>query len=138
MIDKILNPSAASSGFVASQFRTIVASGALDNLGALSTRVDDQPRPAIVLMRPRFASADHVVDNDYSQRILFDSVGGPDGTLRVVRMDGTGHANPRQAAGAYNAAVETAVNPMLESTIVRGQRSELTLNPVARQPVLPP
>ncbi|MGA9872516.1 MAG: alpha/beta fold hydrolase [Rhodococcus sp. (in: high G+C Gram-positive bacteria)] len=137
MIDKILNPSAASNGFIESQFRTIVASGALDNLGALSSSVDDQPRPTIVLMRPRYASADHVVDNDYSQRILFDSVGGPDSTLRVVRMDGTGHANPRQASGVYNAAIEARVIPVLESSIVREQRSEVALDRVVRQPISP-
>ena len=57
MIDKILNPTVASNGFIESQFRTIVASGALDNLDALAETVADKPRPAIVFLRPARAAA---------------------------------------------------------------------------------
>lgn len=126
--DKILNPAAASSGFIESQFRTIVASGAIDNLDALSRSVDGQPRPAVVFMRPGHALADTVVDVDYSQKILFEHAGGADGSLRVVRMNGTGHANPRQAPEVYNAAIQSQVVPYLEERIVRTGRSVSALD----------
>lgn len=138
MIDKILNPSAASNGFIESQFRTIVASGALDNLDALAQPADNKPRPAIVFMRPARAKADHVVDVDYSQRILLDRSGGPGGTLRVVRMHGTGHANPRQAPETYNSSITSRVLPLLEETVARHLRSSLSVDPVPRAGVPAP
>ena len=138
MIDKILNPTVASNGFIESQFRTIVASGALDNLDALAETVADKPRPAIVFLRPARAAADNVVDVDYSQRILFERSGGTDGPLRVVRMHGTGHANPRQAPGAYNGSITSRVIPALEDSIVRDLRSSLTVDPVLRAGVSEP
>lgn len=126
MRDKILNPTAASNGFIESQFKTIVASGAIDNLGALAAPVDYKPRPAIVFMRPADAAADNVVDVDYSQRVLFERYGGPDGSLRVVRLNGSGHANPRQEPEIYNDAIESRVLPFLETRIVREQRTVFT------------
>ncbi len=132
MEDKILNPTAASNGFIESQFRTIVASGALDNLDALSGTVPDKPRPAMVFMRPAWAGADNVVDVDYSQRVLFERVGGTDGTLTVVRMHGTGHANPRQAPDTYNSSIDSSVLPVLEKAVAHERRSSLTLDPVLR------
>lgn len=138
MEDKILNPTAASNGFIESQFRTIVASGALDNLDSLAGTVPGKPRPAMVFMRPAWAWADNVVDVNYSQRVLFERVGGTDGTLTVVRMHGTGHANPRQAPAAYNSSVATRVLPVLEETIARDLRSPLTLDLVFRAGVSSP
>ncbi|MBY6410170.1 alpha/beta hydrolase [Rhodococcus sp. BP-252] len=128
MRDKILNPSAASNGFIESQFRTIVASGALDNLDALNRPVDGKPSPAIVFMRPSIGRADGVVDVDYSQSILFDRVGGSDGQLRVVRMPGTGHANPRQEPQRYNDAVVDRVLPFLEPRVFSSGRSALPVS----------
>ncbi|SNT08730.1 alpha/beta fold hydrolase [Rhodococcoides kyotonense] len=120
--DKILNRSAASNGFIESQFRTIVASGALDNLDALTRPVRGKPSPAVVFMRPSIGRADAVVDVDYSQSILFERVGGSDGQLRVVRMSGTGHANPRQEPETYNAAVVSRVLPFLETRVFASGR----------------
>ncbi|OZF44351.1 alpha/beta hydrolase [Rhodococcus sp. 14-2470-1b] len=137
MRDKVLNPSAASNGFIESQFKTIVASGALDNLDALSDEVDGKTAPAIVFLRPRDGAADNVVDVDYSQRILFERSGGPDGNLRVVRMPGTGHANPRQAADTYNSAITTRVVPMVDASSSRAWKSSAGPDPTERGEVSP-
>lgn len=111
--DKILGPDAASNGLIASQFVTIVASGAVDNLKALADERDDKPRPAVILMRPRNALSDNVVDNDRGQTILIERSGGPDGTLLVVKLDNTGHANPNQRPDEYNRAITDRIVPYL-------------------------
>ncbi|WP_072801714.1 alpha/beta fold hydrolase [Rhodococcoides yunnanense] len=129
--DKILNRSAASNGFIESQFKTIVASGALDNLDALTAPTRGKPLPAIILMRPTVGGADGVVDIDYSQSILLDRVGGASGQLRVVRMDGTGHANPRQEPERYNEAITARVLPFLASRIFGAGRSDRPLDQAA-------
>ncbi|NLU84297.1 alpha/beta hydrolase [Rhodococcus sp. HNM0569] len=115
--DKIMRQDVASNSLIESQFAAIVASGASRNLGALTEPVGDKPRPGVVFLRPRHAAADRVVDVDHTQRTLFDVVGGSNGTLRVVRMDGTGHANPNQAPGAYNTAIERQVVPYLRANL---------------------
>ncbi|WP_368680595.1 alpha/beta hydrolase (plasmid) [Rhodococcus opacus] len=115
--DKILSGRAASNGLIESQFTVIVASGAIDNLNALAHTREGKPRPAIVFLRPRAAAADQVVDVDYSQHILIDHSGGPDGTLLVVKLDGTGHANPNQHPGTYNDAIAHRILPFLRSTL---------------------
>ncbi|SDJ32805.1 Pimeloyl-ACP methyl ester carboxylesterase [Rhodococcus triatomae] len=113
MREKIASDRAASNGLIESQFKTIVASGAAGDLSALAHDVDGKPRPGVVFLRPRQGIDDQVVDVDYSQRILYDRSGGPRGSLRVVRMAGTGHANPNQAPDAYNAAIAEKVVPFL-------------------------
>lgn len=113
--DKILSTDTASNGLIESQFRAIVASGAIDNLKALAADRDDKIRPAIMFLRPRQPFADTVVDVDYSQRILVDRSGGPDGTLLVSKLDRTGHANPIQASEAYNDAILKRVLPFIDS-----------------------
>lgn len=137
LTDKVLNPSAASNGFIESQFRTIVASGALNDLDALAETVGSKPQPSIVFMRPEDATADTVVDVDYSQRILFERVGGTEGMLRVVRMAGTGHANPRQAPGVYNASISARVLPFLQSTLVHERRSPGAVDKSPKQSLSP-
>jgi len=112
--DKILSTDAASNGLIESQFRAIVASGAIDNLKALAAERDDKARPAVVFLRPRRALDDPVVDVDYTQRILVDQSGGVGGTLLVSKLDRTGHANPIQAPEPYNAAVVARVKPFLD------------------------
>lgn len=129
--DKILNRSAASNGFVESQFKVIVASGALDNLDALTDPVPGKPMPGIVLMRPAFGEADEVVDIDYSQSILFDRIGAT-GQLKVVRMIGTGHANPRQEPESYNAAVVARVLPFLDLRVFNSGRTIRPMDIVGR------
>lgn len=119
--DKIWSGDAASNGLIASQFRTIVASGAVDNLAALSAERAGKERPAIILLRPRHAWRDNVVDVNYTQRALLDRVGGPGGALFVVRMADTEHANPIQRPTEYNAAVGTQVVPFLERWDERAQ-----------------
>ncbi|QHE72740.1 alpha/beta fold hydrolase [Rhodococcus sp. WAY2] len=114
--EKILSRRAASNGLIESQFRVIVASGAIDNLDALAAPREPKPRPAMVFLRPRVAAADRVVDVDYSQRILIDHSGGPEGTLLVVKLDGTGHANPNQHPVTYNEAIADRIVPFLRST----------------------
>ncbi|PXW31905.1 UNVERIFIED_CONTAM: pimeloyl-ACP methyl ester carboxylesterase [Williamsia faeni] len=111
---KIFNPNSASNGLIQSQFRTIVASGATDDLAAIDDAADDRPFPAIVFMRPDFGTDDPVVDVDYSQELLFEETGGPKGRLFVVRMTSTGHANPMQQPEAYNAAIHNEVAPYLQ------------------------
>src|SRR5690606_1089574 len=113
--DKILSTDAASNGLIESQFRAIVASGAIDNLKALSAEHDDKIRPAIVFLRPRQPLADTVVDVEYSHRILVEQSGGVDGTLLVSKLPRTGHANPIQAPAEYNAAITDRVLPFLDS-----------------------
>ncbi|QIX54066.1 alpha/beta hydrolase [Rhodococcus sp. DMU1] len=112
--DKIFSTDAASNGLIEAQFQAIVASGALDDLRALAVRRGARPRPAVVFLRPRYGTDDEVVDVDYTQKVLFDRVGGPQGSLRVVRLDGTGHANPIQQPQAYNAAVQAKVVPFVD------------------------
>lgn len=112
--DKIFSTDAASNGLIESQFRAIVASGAIDNLKALATPRDDKLRPAVVFLRPRHGPNDTVVDVDYSQRILVDQSGGVDGTLLVSKLDRIGHADPIQRPEAYNRAITDRIEPFLE------------------------
>ncbi|WP_241383600.1 alpha/beta fold hydrolase [Rhodococcus sp. CH91] len=113
--DKIFSTNAASNGLIESQFRAIVASGAADNLNALSEERDDKIRPAMVFLRPRNPLADNVVDVEYSRRILVERSGGADGTLLVSKLDRTGHANPIQAAESYNRAIIDRVVPFVDA-----------------------
>ncbi|MBS9374607.1 lipase family alpha/beta hydrolase [Rhodococcus sp. B50] len=113
--DKIFSTDAASNGLIESQFRAIVASGAIDNLKALADERDDKIRPAVVFLRPRNALADNVVDVEYSHRILVDQSGGIDGTLLVSKLDRTGHANPIQAPESYNDAITDRVVPFVDA-----------------------
>lgn len=111
---KILSDDTASNGLIQSQFQAIVASGAQDDLRALTSRSDDaKPKPAFVFLRPAFGDDDTVVDVDYSQHALFERTGGADSRLLVVRMSGTGHANPMQQPEQYNAAIELDIVPFL-------------------------
>ncbi|NLU63602.1 alpha/beta hydrolase [Rhodococcus sp. HNM0563] len=112
--DKILSTDAASNGLIESQFQAIVASGASDSLRALAAEQDDKVRPAIVFVRPRNASNDHVVDVEYTQQALVDHSGGVDGTLLVAKLDHTGHANPIQAPEAYNDAIIKRIEPFID------------------------
>ncbi|MCD2117846.1 MULTISPECIES: alpha/beta fold hydrolase [Rhodococcus] len=112
--DKIFSTDAASNGLIESQFRAIVASGAIDNLRALADERDDKIRPAIAFLRPRNAVNDNVVDVEYSHRILIDQSGGVDGTLLVSKLDRTGHANPIQAPAEYNTAITNRVVPFVD------------------------
>ncbi|MGN5237570.1 MULTISPECIES: alpha/beta fold hydrolase [unclassified Rhodococcus (in: high G+C Gram-positive bacteria)] len=112
--DKILSTDAASNGLIESQFQAIVASGASDSLRALAAEQDDKVRPAIVFVRPRNASNDHVVDVEYTQQALVDHSGGVDGTLLVAKLDHTGHANPIQAPEAYNDAITKRIEPFID------------------------
>ncbi|UYP18979.1 alpha/beta hydrolase [Rhodococcus sp. Z13] len=113
--DKIFSTDAASNGLIESQFRAIVASGAVDNLRALAAERDDGTRPAVVFLRPRNPLADTVVDVEYTHRVLVEQVGGIDGTLLVSKLDGIGHANPIQAPEVYNEAITDRVVPFLDS-----------------------
>ncbi len=113
--DKIFSNDAASNGMIESQFRAIVASGAIDNLQALADHRDDKARPAVMFLRPRNAHDDPVVDVEYTQQILRDQSGGPDGTLLVSKLDDIGHANPIQATAAYNEAITRRILPFLDS-----------------------
>jgi pimeloyl-ACP methyl ester carboxylesterase len=115
--DKILSHRAASNGLIEAQFAVIVASGAIDNLNSLARARDGKPRPAIVFLRPRVGAADRVVDVDYSQKILIDHSGGPEGTLLVVKLDRTGHANPNQRPQIYNDAIAKRIVPFLRTTL---------------------
>jgi|GEM_PF-726422 len=112
--DKILTTDAASNGLIESQFRAIVASGAIDDLQTLAAEHDDKLRPAVVFIRPRNAFADPVVDVDYTQRVLIDQSGGVGGTLLVAKLTGIGHANPIQAPEAYNTAIDRRIVPFLD------------------------
>ncbi|ANZ28582.1 hypothetical protein A4U64_27300 (plasmid) [Rhodococcus sp. WB1] len=123
--DKIFSRRAASNGLIEAQFRAIVASGALDHLGALAVRRGERSAPAVVFLRPRRGTDDEVVDVDYTQTVLFDRIGGPQGQLRVVRLTGTGHANPIQQPQAYNAAVATKIVPFLDRLAGQDERPVL-------------
>ncbi|MCQ4121747.1 alpha/beta fold hydrolase [Rhodococcus tibetensis] len=115
--DKVLSEDAASNGLIESQFKVIVASGAIDNLKSLATERDGKPLPAVVFVRPRDGRFDPVVDVDYTQRILVEQSGGVDGTLLVAKLDGIGHANPIQQPAAYNAAIENRIEPFLREIL---------------------
>lgn len=115
--DKILSTDAASNGLIETQFRAIVASGAINDLRALAEEHDGKPRPGIVFLRPRNPLDDNVVDVDYTHRVLVDRIGGPDGTLLVSKLDGIGHANPIQAPDAYNTAVTARIIPFLDTLV---------------------
>lgn len=112
--DKIVSRDAASNGLIESQFTAIVAGGATDDLRTLAQPVADKPRPAIVFIRPRDASADRVVDVEYSHRALIEQSGGVDGTLLVVLARNTGHANPMQRPREYNTVIEQQILPFLQ------------------------
>ncbi len=112
----------ASTGLIESQFEAIVASGALDDLRALASRRGDSRGPAVVFVRPGRGTDDDVVDVDYSQRVLFERVGGSRGSLLVVRLAGTGHANPIQQPQAYDAAVATKIVPFVDRLAERDTR----------------
>ncbi|MFI9414247.1 alpha/beta fold hydrolase [Nocardia gamkensis] len=114
MRDKIVSRDAASNGLIESQFTAIVAGGATDNLRTLAQPVADKPRPAVVFIRPRDASADRVVDVEYSHRALIERSGGVDGTLLVVLARNTGHANPMQRPREYNTVIEQQILPFLQ------------------------
>ncbi|EOM74748.1 hypothetical protein Rrhod_3911 [Rhodococcus rhodnii LMG 5362] len=127
--EKIYTPAAASNALIESQFTAIVASGAASDVEALREDVDGKVAPGIVFLRPQQGAADTVVDVDYTQRVLFDLAGGPDGALRVVRMAGTGHANPNQQPVAYNAAIAGHAVPFLEQRVVVGPPVTLLAGP---------
>lgn len=114
MREKIVSRDAASNGLIESQFTAIVAGGATDDLRALAQPVADKPRPAIVFIRPRDASADRVVDVEYSHRVLIERSGGVDGTLLVVLARNTGHANPMQRPREYNTVIEQQILPFVQ------------------------
>lgn len=114
MRDKIVSRDAASNGLIESQFTAIVAGGATDDLRTLAQPVADKPRPAIVFIRPRDASADRVVDVEYSHRTLIEQSGGVDGTLLVVLARNTGHANPMQRPREYDTVIEQQILPFLQ------------------------
>ncbi|MBH0119158.1 alpha/beta hydrolase [Rhodococcus sp. CX] len=120
--DKIFSTDAASNGLIEAQFEAIVASGALDNLGMLASHRRNRRPPAVVFLRPRHGTDDEVVDVDYTQKVLFDRIGGPQGFLRVVRLAGTGHADPIQRPQAYNSALESRVVPFLERLAREAER----------------
>ncbi|WP_159845931.1 alpha/beta fold hydrolase [Nocardia sp. CY41] len=112
--EKIVSRDAASNGLIESQFTAIVAGGAADDLRTLAQPVADKPRPAIVFIRPRDASADRVVDVEYSHRVLIEQSGGVDGTLLVVLARNTGHANPMQRPREYNTVIEQQILPFVQ------------------------
>ncbi|WP_370181478.1 alpha/beta fold hydrolase [Rhodococcus wratislaviensis] len=114
LTEKVLSEDVASNGLIESQFKTIVASGAIDNLKSLAAETDDKPRPGIVFVRPRAGWKDPVVDVDYTQKILVEQSGGTDGALLVAKLDGTGHANPNQQPVAYNEAIVGRILPFLQ------------------------
>ena len=64
-----------------------------------------------------------MVDVDYSQQVLLDDIAGTGARLLVVRMAGTGHANPKQQPGIYNAAIDTKVAPFLDRMDERADAS---------------
>ncbi|MEU6562167.1 alpha/beta fold hydrolase [Nocardia nova] len=110
---KIFNTDAASNGLIEDQFKAIVASGAVDDLRALAKPAERKPRPAVVFIRPHNAYRDTVVDDEYTHRVLIDTVGGVDGTLLVVLTRSTGHANPRQRPREYNTVIAQQVVPFV-------------------------
>ncbi|MBF6239613.1 alpha/beta fold hydrolase [Nocardia otitidiscaviarum] len=111
--EKILTTDVASTGLIESQFKAIVAGGAVNHLRALAEPADGKPRPAIVFIRPRNPYADYIVDVAYTHRALIDRVGGPDGTLLVVTTRTTGHANPKQRPAEYNAVILHQIVPFV-------------------------
>ncbi len=124
--DKIFSTDSASNGLIESQFKTVVASGASDNLQALTQERNGKPRPAIVFLRPRNSWQDRVVDVDYSQKILIDQSGGVGGSLLVIRMHDTGHANPIQRPDQYNAAILDGILPFLRQSYEESARARLS------------
>ncbi|MCX4095134.1 alpha/beta fold hydrolase [Nocardia sp. alder85J] len=119
---KLFNEDVASNGLIESQFEAIVAGGAIGDLGAMDRRVDGKPRPAIVFIRPHDPDRDPIVDDEYTHRVLIDTVGGVGGTLLVVLTRGTGHADPIQQPGEYNEVIAQQVVPFVRLE----QREELT------------
>ncbi|RYF29108.1 MAG: alpha/beta hydrolase [Chloroflexi bacterium] len=111
--EKIFNEGVASNGLIEMQFAAIATSGARDNLRALAQIKDGKILPVIVFMRPTDASADQVVDNDYTQSHLLESRVENETALMVARMD-TGHANPNQEPQKYDAAIEAKVVPFTQ------------------------
>lgn len=110
---KIFNTDAASNGLIEDQFKAIVASGAVDDLRALAKPADHKPPPAIVFIRPHDPYRDTVVNDEYTHRVLIDTVGGVGGTLLVVLARHTGHANPRQHPRVYNTVIAQRVVPFI-------------------------
>ncbi|WP_024803828.1 alpha/beta fold hydrolase [Nocardia sp. BMG51109] len=113
---KVGNPDAASNGLIESQFRAIVAGGAVDDLRAMAKPANGKPRPAIAFVRPANPERDPIVDVEDSHRVLIDRVGGVDGTLLVTLTRGTGHANPAQQPSAYNKVIEQQIVPFVRLT----------------------
>ncbi|WP_280491156.1 alpha/beta hydrolase [Nocardia asiatica] len=114
MREKIVSRDAASNGLIESQFTAIVAGGAADDLRTLAQPAAGKPRPAIVFIRPRDASADRVVDVEHSHQVLIERSGGVDGTLLVVLARNTGHANPMQRPREYNTVIEQQILPFVQ------------------------
>jgi hypothetical protein len=96
--EKLYSEDAASTQLIEAQFRMILASGATDNLKALSKRHGRKQRPAIVFIRPRVASDDPIVDVDRTLKILRDTVPSQ---LYVIFGEGIQHANPVQRPDEY-------------------------------------
>lgn len=110
-----LNKSVASNKLIESQFKVIASSGAMTNLGVIAEANDEWEPPAIFYIRPRDARKDRVVDVQLAQGMMVDVVGGPEGTLHVIKVDGTGHANPSQQPDRYNEAIERRIAPVIEA-----------------------
>jgi pimeloyl-ACP methyl ester carboxylesterase len=123
---KLLSDDAASNGLIESQFKAIVASGAQNDLQTLTDESGGRTPPAIIFMRPAFGDDDRVVDVDYSQQVLLDDLAKSNAPFLVVRMAGTGHANPKQQPGIYNAAIDTKVVPFLDRMEERADNAVIT------------
>ncbi|NKY52876.1 alpha/beta hydrolase [Nocardia vermiculata] len=113
MREKIANTDAASNGLIEDQFKTIVASGAVDDLRSVSEPAGRKPPPAVAFIRPHNPYRDAVVDDEYTHRVLIDTVGGVNGHLLVVLTRRTGHADPRQHPREYNTVITQRIVPFI-------------------------
>lgn len=111
-----LSYDAGSIGLVEDQYRQIVADGAEQSFKRLSKSVSNKRIPKVYFLRPRDASADHVVRVDQAAKIFLEL--GEKYHIPVFideLADGTGHANPGQAPKQYNELLTSIVLPQIKA-----------------------
>ncbi|RYX78619.1 hypothetical protein EON76_02745 [bacterium] len=112
-MDKILKD-VANGRFINVQFGQINSDEARESLVSLSEPSEDGQLPAIIYMRPDDPSRDTVVDVSLSQKLVTSTTSVENANLLIVKMSDTGHANPNQSPGPYNAAIYDKIIPFLE------------------------
>lgn len=97
---------APSNALIDGQFKTILGSGAEDDLSDLSQEKDGKLLPRIIFIRPRNSRDDPIVDVNKTEDILLSMMPNQ---VTIIRGEGIQHANPVQRPDEYRPLMERVV-----------------------------